>query len=93
MPGWDEIARAHELQVDDLLLFKCTGNGLPKKKIISALACCSLKRRRTTYFLPDQISETETETALGLLKFLKLKQLRTLLKFLKLKHHVQVVVL
>ncbi|XP_037437707.1 B3 domain-containing protein Os12g0592300-like [Triticum dicoccoides] len=27
MPGWEEFAKAHELQENDLLLFKCSGNG------------------------------------------------------------------
>ncbi|KAI4987084.1 hypothetical protein ZWY2020_019884 [Hordeum vulgare] len=39
MPGWDEFARAHELQENDLLLFKCTGNGSFDVLVFDASGC------------------------------------------------------
>ncbi|XP_048528448.1 B3 domain-containing protein Os12g0592300-like [Triticum urartu] len=39
MPGWVEFARAHELQENDLLFFKCSGNGSFDVLIFDAGGC------------------------------------------------------
>ena len=39
MPGWEEFAKARELQENDLLFFKCSGNGSFDVLIFDAGGC------------------------------------------------------
>jgi hypothetical protein len=39
MSGWDDFARAHELQEDDLLIFTCSGNYSFDVQIFDASGC------------------------------------------------------